>query len=522
MSESEGAPGFREYLGLLRRRWRLIVLVTAVVMVAALAYSLRTEPTYKSQAAVLVRAVTADPLQTGGSDTVNLETEKQLVLSTTVAERAAKELRYAGPPTDLVKYVSVSVPADTQVLVVEYSAPDANVARRGAQAFAEAYLSYRQEKASEVVTSAGSTLQERTRLLQQQLIDADTIINDPNAEADRKRQATASRDFLLAELGVLRVQSASLSVVDISPGEVIEPARVPDGPASPNVVLNTLGGLFVGLILALALAIIRDRSVEILGGREGLERLLDRPVLGAIPIDIGWKERARPRLVATEDPAGPVAEAYRALATKLLLLARRRDVKTILIMSPSAGEGRTSIAANLALALVEARWRVLVISADTRRPRIPGFFGVTDEVGLLNALADEVSVEEVTQSISIPRPWEETSSPLQILPTGHALTTSMRGLNSEALGSLLKHVREEFDLVLLDSPAASLTADAFVAASEVDGILLIADATTTKPEQVRWLREQLEQVDASILGGVLNRDRSPRWAGYHQGAPEAY
>jgi capsular exopolysaccharide synthesis family protein len=288
---------------------------------------------------------------------------------------------------------------------------------------------------------------------------------------------------------------------------------------SPNRVLNVLGGLFLGLILGVGLAVVRDRSVEALGGREGLERLLNRPILGAIPIDTEWRDRSRARLTTVEDPAGPGAQAYRALATKLLLISRRRDVKTVMVMSPSSGEGRTSITANLAVAFVESGQRVLVISADTRQPRIHEFFSLFGEVGLLNVLADEVSALDVAQPVSLPRRWEDeedSSASLRVLPTGHPVTLPMRGFSADGLGGLLKDVREEFDFILLDSPAALLLADALAAASVVDGVLVVAHGRTTKPEPIKWLRQQLDQVDAQVLGGVLNWDDGPKWTGHHQ------
>jgi capsular exopolysaccharide synthesis family protein len=518
--ESADAANFREYLRLLRRRWLLIALVTALILSAAVASTFLAEPTYQSRATVLVRAATGDPLAPGGGQRgVNLDTERQLVLSTVVAQEAAKTMRFSGPPTDLIDQVSVTVPSDTQVLIISYSAPEPQLAQRGAQAFAEAYLSYREERALQAVTSAGSTLQRRIRLLQEQLNTANATIADPGADADDKRQAAASRDFLVGQLGVLRAQSATLSVVDIATGEVIAPARVPERPASPNLVLNTLAGLFLGLIVAVALAFVRDRSMEAIGGREGLEQLLNRPVLGVIPNDTGWKKRATARLAVVERPKGQVAEAFRALATKLLLLSKRHDIKTVMVMSPSAGEGKSSITANLAVELVEADRRVLVISVDLARPRVHSFFGAANDIGLLDVLAEEVSVEEAVQPVDLSRRWEDLDgahSNLKVLPVGGAVTRSSRGLSSELLEGLLKEVREEFDFVLLDSPAALLLADALAAASTVDGILVVADARTTKPESIRWLRQQLDQVDAQVLGGVLNRDESPNWTGHRR------
>jgi Mrp family chromosome partitioning ATPase len=165
-----------------------------------------------------------------------------------------------------------------------------------------------------------------------------------------------------------------------------------------------------------------------------------------------------------------------------------------------------------------------VISADVRRPRIHQFFGVSNEVGLLNVLADEASFDEALQPIDLPRRWEEpVASPrLEIIPSGYALNRSVRGFGSDMLEVLLKLHRDDYAVILLDSPAAFVTADAVAIASVVEGVLVAADAKTTTPESVKWLREQLDQVGAHVLGGVLNRDQGPEWTGYHRYHPDAH
>jgi capsular exopolysaccharide synthesis family protein len=522
--EHDGGANLRGYVRLLRRHWLSIVIVTTLVTGISLAYTLRSEPKYEAQAEVLVRSVTVDPLGQNSGSGVNLETERQLVLSTIVAKRAAKRMRTDESPSSLLHHVSVKVPADTQVLVIVYSASKPKLAKDGAQAFADGYLLYRKEQASQAVTTTGTALQERIKLLQEQLNRANQALADPNSTTQQKRQATASRDFLIGELGVLRVQSATVSTADISPGEIIEPARMPTSPASPNLRLNVLGGLFLGLLLAAVVVIIRDRTADALGGREGFERHLDRPVIGVIPNDPNWRQRSIARLASFEDPAGPVADAYRALATKVLLLIQRGDIRTIAVMSPSASEGKSSVVANLAVALAETDRRILVISADVRRPRIHQFFGLSDEVGLLNVLADETTFQEVLQHVDLPKRWQELVDVprLEILPSGHAMNRSARNVGSDALQVLLKLQRDDYVVILLDSPAALVTADAVAIASIVDGVLVAADAKTTTSESVRWLREQLEQVGAHILGGVLNRDQGPEWTGYRRYYPGAH
>jgi capsular exopolysaccharide synthesis family protein len=519
--EINGAAILRGYLSLLRRRWLLVFVIIMLVLGAALAYTALATPTYQSQAEILVRGAGGPLAADSGADSANLETERQVVLSTAVAERARKPMHFTRSTVELLTHVSVTVPAATQILTITFSSADPAIAQQGAQAFAEAYLAYRQERALQAVTGASAVVQRRIGALQEPLRKANATLADPDAIAVERQQATATRDSLIGQISALQVQLAAVSTVDIDPGEVIEPASLPKSPTAPNPALNVTGGLLLGVILAVALAVVRDRSVETLGGRQGLEKLLDRPVFGAIPNDLAWKDRTMDRQAILENPDGEVAEAYRALATKLVVLAKRHDIKTVAVISPSTGEGKTATVANLAPALADADQRVLAVSGDTRRPRLHNFFGVSNEVGLLNVLADEVAIEEPMRSLP---PSQESNKladgepRLDILASGHAFTHSGRGLSADALGNLLKDLRDRYDFVILDAPPALLMADALAIAASVDGVLVLADAVTTKPASIRRLLEQLDHVNARVLGGILNRNESPRRAGrsgYH-------
>jgi capsular exopolysaccharide synthesis family protein len=514
-AEADGAAVLRGYLGVLRRRWLLVLVILVLVVGAALAYTALATPTFQSQSEVLVRGVDSPLGGNGGASDVSLETERQVVLSTAVADRARKAMRFPGSPVELLTHVSVTVPAATQILTITVSSADPTVAQQGAQAFADAYLDYRRERAIQAATGASAVVQRRIGALQEPLRKANATLADPATSAVERQQATATRDSLVGQISALQIQLAAVSTVDIDPGEVIEPANLPRSPAAPNPALNLTGGLLLGSILAVVLAIVRDRSVETLGGRQGLEKLLDRPVLGAIPNDLAWRDPTMDRLAIHEDPGGRVAETYRALATKLVVLAKRHDIKTVAVVSPSAGEGKTATVANLALALVDADRQVLAISGDTRRPRLHHFFGVSNEVGLLNVLADEVTIDEPLRPLP-PQHSNELpggASRLEILASGHAFTHPVRGLSADAVGNLLKYLRDQYDFVILDAPPALVVADALAIAASVDGVLVLADAVRTKPASIRRLLEQLDHVNARVLGGILNRDEAPRRTG---------
>jgi capsular exopolysaccharide synthesis family protein len=508
--DGAGRINIQEYLRLVRRRWLLIAVVTAAIVGMAVAQAMLATPRYESETKVLVQSE---------ADSVDLQTERQVVLSTAVADRVRKKLRNDRPSTALLDDVKVSVPAETRVLVIAYSAPSPALAQEGAQAFAEQYLDYRQDAAVQAAASAGAAIQQRIGSVEAELRKLNASIAQLSPDSAEQQAAIAQRDSLFGELAGLRIQLASISNTPGSVGEIIDPADLPSQPASPKLLLNVLGGLFLGLLLAAVLAILRDRSVEALGGRDGFERLLDRPVLGAIPVDIASYKRTEPHVAILAEPDGPVAEAYRALATKLPVLAKRYDSRVVMVLSPSVGEGKSSVAANLAVALAEEGRLVLLISADVRKPRVHQLFGLNDEVGLLNVLADDIPIEEVWQPVSLDHRWDrstEARTHLYVVPSGHAVTQSLRALGADAMANLLKLQREQFDFVLIDAPPALQVADALAIATEVDGVLVVADATTSKPEAIRRLMEQLEQVNANVLGGVLNRDEHSRWTRYYE------
>ena len=138
-------------------------------------------------------------------------------------------------------------------------------------------------------------------------------------------------------------------------------------------------------------------------------------------------------------------------------------------------------------------------------------------MGLLNVLADEMSAEDVMQPAPVWNSWDQGGSPprLYVMASGQAITQSVRGLGSDALGDFLKLHRDRFDFVLIDSPPALLIADALAIATVADGVLVVADAKTSKPEAVGRLVEQLEHVGARVLGGVLGRYEHPRGSRRH-------
>lgn len=200
-------------------------------------------------------------------------------------------------------------------------------------------------------------------------------------------------------------------------------------------------------------------------------------------------------LVMLADPKSPAAEAYRALAANLQFAYGERRVQTIGLTSASVAEGKSTTAANLALALAEGGRRVIAIDADLRRPSLHTLFGCALEEGLSNLL---LSAELATL------PLQETASRgVRLLSSGPSLVNPLEALSSRRFDQVLAIARGQADFVLVDTAPAGALADSAVVAPRLEGMLLVVSAGRTKRDLARRAREQLDRVNANVLGVVL-------------------
>lgn len=224
------------------------------------------------------------------------------------------------------------------------------------------------------------------------------------------------------------------------------------------------------------------------------------------------------------DKKSPVIPNYRTLAANIRYANVDAPIKTILITSPAPNEGKTSTSTNLAISLAQMGKRVLLLDADLRKRRIHRIFQQDSSPGLTDYLADE---NNSSQEQSNPfahdnarngepfiRPTEVDN--LYIFPSGSHVSSPEMLLGSEKMKQLVKSLREEYDIVLFDSPPLLSAADAMMLANEVDSTLMVIKSGTTKRQIAFQAKELLENVDADILGVVLNDiDYSKQYGSYY-------
>ncbi len=487
----------REYLGILRfRKWSVAV-VAAVVLVAGMFFSLRQTPLYRSTAKVLVKPINSPNTftLTVQFSQLNMDTEVQLAASEGVAALAAEQVPGAVDPLSLALGLTVSSPPNTAILEIDFTDPDPLRAQQGANAFATSYLQYKNDQALTAIDDLRKPLEARLSQLRKELSQLNRDIGQ-NALDEPTPGQQSRRDELTGQIAVLSNQLAPLAGYVIDPGTVIQSAALPAEPSSPNHPTNAALSLFAGLVLGVVVALLRERLDDGLRGRSDLETQSGAPVLAVIPKVPGWKKKEEIKLTTVSEPRSAAAESYRTLRTSMLFAAAQRGIKTILVASASAGEGKTTTAANLAVVLANADKRVILVNADLRKPRVHRFFQLRNKIGVVDVLAGTA------------KPWEALVDPgienLRVFPSGPIPTRPAELLGSEAMGELLAELRQVADFIIVDSAPVLVVSDALALAPLCDGVMYVADAEATTRGAVAHAREQLEQVGVDIIGSVLN------------------
>ncbi len=490
------APELRDYLAILkRRRWTLIQTVV-IVLAITLAVSLLQTPTYEST----VRLVLQPTLAGVGDerlkqpDQQELETQREVIVSTAVAQLVTDQLGLSDSPDDLVENVEAQVIGATKVLQVRARSTDPQRAAAVAQAFADSYLEFRRRQNLQGAAAAAASVEARVEEVRRSLEDvqarkAGALGGDLTRLEQEEAALLTQLVDLSGQLALLRLRQNSAG----ADGEVIRPAQVPAAPSSPNVNRNSILAAVLGTMLGLGLAFVRDSLDDSLHTDSDVVRATGEPVVGRIP---RWSQPAGQRLVTLAAPISPAAEAYGMLRINVRFLAAGHSFRSLLVTSAYKRQGKTTTASNLAVAFARAGSRVLVVDADLRRPQLHRTFGQRGGPGLSDVLAGDIDVEDAILDVDIAK--------LGVLPCGHLPPNQAEPLGSEAMMRLMGQLEQLADLVIYDGPPVLVVADALELATRVGAVLLVIDSTA-KPRLGPTLAaaERIRNVGGALLGTVL-------------------
>jgi len=292
---------------------------------------------------------------------------------------------------------------------------------------------------------------------------------------------------------------------------ILDEAIAPVVPIRPNKRLNLMLGVLIGLGLGLGIVFVReyfDNTVKTVDEVENLGFSL----LGTIPvIEEGAADKKRKkkwdsledegqqiesRLVTHFDPKSPISESYRTLRTNLAFTRVDNPMKTILITSAGPKEGKSTTVSNLAITLAQLGSRVVLVDSDLRRPVIHAIFGMEKEDGLTDHIMGSVSYEQSLKKSLLDN--------LSIVTSGTLPPNPSELLGSKAMEEFIERLKKDFDIVLFDSPPVIAVTDAAILCSKVDGAFLVISAGTTNRDAINRAKRLLENVQAQVLGAVLN------------------
>ena len=239
-------------------------------------------------------------------------------------------------------------------------------------------------------------------------------------------------------------------------------------------------------MLGLGAAFLRDSLDDALTSKEATERLGGAPVLALVPMVNSWKKREHPVVAASAEPTSPAAEAYRSLRTSVQFARQAHELRTVLVTSPAAAEGKTSTLANLGAVFAQGGERVVLVSCDLRRPRLGQFFGLDEHTGLTTVLLGQQTLEQALQPV---RGYDC----LWLLGAGPVPHNPAELLNGPHAREVFETLQENFDLVLVDSPPVLPVTDAMVLSQYADGTLLVVAAGQTRRAELQRAAERFTQ-----------------------------
>jgi capsular exopolysaccharide synthesis family protein len=504
----------RDYLHVLRRRRVLVALGVIVVVGGALVASLLQTPVYRASATVLLQPSANETLfnpNTGQATSPNdVATAIQVVGSRPVQDQVRQQLGVAPA-------VSAGPIGQTDVIAISADSTIPAQAVSVANAYANGFIDVRRTQAVDDLLAAAAQIQGKVADLQKQIDALDLqVSNAPLALRDSVQATVApERDALLTEQSAFK-QKLNETQVDSAlqngGAQLVSPAVAAGSPIKPRTRRSLVIAVIVGLMFGIGLAFLFEHLDDSIKSKDDLDRAVRGvvPTIGLIPTVPGWKHREEPRVVSFTDPSSATAEAYRTLRTSLTFLALDKPVRVLQVTSPSASEGKTTTLANLGVSMASAGKRVVISCADLRRPRVHEFFGLTNDVGLTSVVLGDVPLHEALQSIpEIPG--------LSLLASGKPPPNPSELLSSARAAEIFESLRAQFDLVLLDSPPVLPVTDAAVLSRCADALVLVATAGTTTRREASRAVELLRQVDAPLVGTVLNGVSGEGGYGYEYG-----
>lgn len=495
------------------RRWLVLACVVLAGGAAFGASKLQT-PVYQAKASLIVQQKATEELFSTNTRIDSLTQDRIVKTEIKVLESQPIEDVVTSQLGRKVPRVHGGQDSGTNILTAAVSSRDKELARAAANAYSVAYIDFRRTQAVNDVLAASKQVDAKVQEIQAQLDSLDARIVDLNSQ-DAAKLAKDPKSLPSPELVSLRTQRSSVesqrltfkekldqlqvdSAQKTGGAQLVEQAGLPEDPVSPKPLRNSGLGLLLGLLLGMGVVFLLDQLDDDLKSKEDVEGASGGlPVLGLIPEVDHWKDRTIALVSEATREERIASEAYRALRTSVLFLGLDRQIRSIQLTSPLQGEGKSTTAANLAVTLAQAGTRVIVMCCDLRRPRLHEFFGLSNEKGFTSVLLGMDPLQDVVQQVP-------GTPNLKLVASGPVPTNPSELLLSERAANIITVLQTQCDVLLIDCPPVLPVTDAVAMSQRVQGTIVVVSADETSRRELRRTVEVLRQVNAPLLGTVVN------------------
>jgi non-specific protein-tyrosine kinase len=454
--------------------------------------SLLITPVYVATATVRIATAIDKTMNYSDSTYVNrlMNTYSKILTSKPVLEEMKSKFRLAKSPE-----VRATPIPDTELISIAVESPNPALARDIANALADSLVARGKGLYTGDTKSAAEILNKQLTQVQNELdqarLEYEKMLQKGPANTDQANaiyQALTVKqqtyNNLLSQYEEARVAEA-LRANAIT---ITEPATLPLEPSIPDFKMNLLIGLVVGMMVGIGLVFLFNSLDTTLYTNAQIKSAAGMSILGQIP-------HTRRRVLFWGN-AYPQAEAFRRLRINLSTPDRDVPIHTLLVTSADPGEGKTTLAANLAYAMAQSKQKTLIVDCELRLPTVHRIFDLPNEIGLSSILKQEVTLSQAIRDSNLPGLWILTSGPVPSNPS--------ELINSPQMIAVIEQAAKQFDVVILDTPALLAVKHGVTLASAVDSVLLVVARARTRHSAVATACELLVSARARSIGIVVN------------------
>lgn len=495
-----------QHLRKLARKWLpAVVALTVVGAVVAFVVSKAMTPIYQAKGEVLVVAGVG---QSGSSSTADVSvnateattTAATLLTSPPLLQSVIASAHINEPVSTLTGNVAATPEPNSELVQVSVTDPSPQRAAMIDNAIMNAFVAEITKQNTDRINQASAALQSQIDQVQAQLKQDEQQLATANNDA-----ATALRQQIADETAVLTPLELNYSAFRATQQQNLEtvsvgtPASTPTTIASPHVALNTFVGALAGLLLGVGMAAGLEFLDQGLKSADDVAERLGVSCLSLVP----RHPLARDGRTAAPNKVAGVNEAYRRLRTNLLFASPDVALRSIVVTSTHAGEGKTQTASNLAVALASSEKRVLLIDGDMRRPDLHRVFGKP----LNGGMSELILAVEPGAKLVLNGAYATSQPNLTLITSGTIPPNPSELLSSERASLLLRALEKQYDIVIIDTPPVDAVSDALTLAAEASGTVVVLEAGRTNAAEATKTIESLRRVGARVLGVVLNKAR---------------